>query len=112
MTASRDDRSEPFFLYLLPRIDRKAFRPLFMAAIERLGASGGAEAVDALAYALHQTSWWPPFQDRAHQKAAAEALGRVGTPNALDALRRAAKIGPAGARRAARAELARRGGAS
>jgi HEAT repeats/PBS lyase HEAT-like repeat len=112
MTATRDERSEPLFRYLLPRIDRKAFRPLFMAAIERLGASGGAEAVDALAYALHQNSWWPPFQDRAHQKAAAEALGRVGTPNALDALRRAAKIGPAGARRAARAELARRGGAS
>jgi hypothetical protein len=112
MTATRDERSEPLFRYLLPRIDRKAFRPLFMAAIERLGASGGAEAVDALAYALHQTSWWPPFQDRAHQKAAAEALGRVGTPNALDALRRAAKIGPAGARRAARAELVRLGGAS
>jgi HEAT repeat protein len=112
MTATRDPRSEPLFRYVLPRIDRKAFRPLFMAAIERLGANGGAEAVDALAYALHQNSWWPPFQDRAHQKAAAEALGRVGTPNALDALRRAAKIGPTGARRAARAELARLGGAS
>jgi HEAT repeats len=109
LTATRDERAEPLFRYLLTRIDRRAFRPLFLAAIDRLGANGGADSVEALAQALHQGGWWLSFQDRAHQKAAAEALARIGTPNALDALRRAANIGPGGARRAARAELARLG---
>jgi hypothetical protein len=107
LTAMRDERSSPLFRYLLKRIDRMAFKALYLAAIERLGAAGGTDSVDALAHALMQGSWWPPFQDRRHQPAAAEALRRIGTPNALDALRRAASIGSRTVRKAARSELAR-----
>jgi hypothetical protein len=107
LTALRDDRAGPLFRYLLPRIDRTRFKALCLAAIERLGAVGGNDSVDAVAQVLLDGSWWPPFQDRSHQPAAAQALRRIGTPNALDALRRSASIGPRTARRAARAELAR-----
>jgi HEAT repeat protein len=107
LTALRDERAAPLFRYLLPRIDRLGFKPLYMAAIERLGAIGGNDSVDTLGKVLLDGSWWPPFQDRRHQPAAAEALRRIGTPNALDALRRAASIGPRTARKAARAELSR-----
>ncbi|MGH9331608.1 MAG: HEAT repeat domain-containing protein, partial [Vicinamibacterales bacterium] len=69
LTAMRDDRSAPLFRYLLPRIDRKVFKALYLAAIERLGAIGGTDSVDALAHALLQGGWWPPFQDRTHQPA-------------------------------------------
>ena len=107
LTALRDERAGPLFRYVLPRIDRTGFKALYLAAIERLGAIGGNDSVDALAQVLLDGAWWPPFQDRRHQPAAAEALRRIGTPNALDALRRAASIGPRTARKAARAELAR-----
>jgi hypothetical protein len=107
LTALRDERAGPLFRHLLTRIDRTALRPVYLAAIERLGAVGGPDAVDALAHALTDGGWWPPFQDRRHHAAAADALRRIGSPNAIDALTRAAKIGPRAARRAARAELAR-----
>jgi hypothetical protein len=107
LTALRDERAGPLFRYLLPRIDRTGFKALYMAAIERLGAIGGNDSVEALGQVLLDGSWWPPFQDRRHQPAAAEALRRIGTPSAFDALRRAASIGPRTARKAARAELAR-----
>jgi HEAT repeat protein len=107
LTALRDERAGPLFRYMLPRIDRTAFKALYLAAIDRLGAIGGNDSVDALAQVLLDGSWWPPFQDRRHQPAAAEALRRIGTPSAVDALRRAAAIGPRAARKAARAELAR-----
>jgi HEAT repeat protein len=107
LSALRDPRAGPLFRYLLTRIDRKALQPVYLAAIERLGAVGGPDAVDALAHALNDGGWWPPFQDRRHHAAAADALRRIGSPNAVDALERAAKIGPRAARKAARAELTR-----
>lgn len=109
MTTLKDERAAPLFSYLLPRIDRQKLRPLFIAGIEALGAFGGTEAVDALKYALYQGDIWAPLRTRAHRKAAADALRRIGTEPALDALREAAASGPRGARTAARAELKRTG---
>jgi hypothetical protein len=106
LTSLRDERSGPLFRYLLTRIDRKALRPLYLGAIERLGSVGGPDAVDALARALNDGGWWPPFQDRAHHAAAADALRRIGSPNAIEALRQAASRGSRHARKAARQQLA------
>jgi hypothetical protein len=112
MTTLKDERAAPLFSYLLPRIDRRKLRPLFVAAIEALGAFGGTDAVDALKYAIRQGDLWSPLLTRAHRRAAAEALRRIGTAPALEALNEVAESGPRGARKAARAELKRTGAES
>lgn len=109
LTTLKDERAAPLLSYLLPRIDRHALRPLFVAAIEALGSFGGTDSVNALKYALHEGDFWSPFQTRAHRTAAADALARIGTDGAMQALREASGQGPRGARRAARAALGRRG---
>jgi hypothetical protein len=109
MTTLKDERAAPLFSYLLPRIDRQKLRPLFMAAIEALGAFGGTDAIDALKHALYQGDAFAPFRTRAHRRAAADALRRIGTGPAVEALREAAAGGPWGARSVARAELKRSG---
>jgi hypothetical protein len=109
LTTLKDERAAPLLSYLLPRIDRRAMRPLFMTAIEALGSFGGTDSVDALKYALHEGDFWSPFQTREHRTAAADALARIGSEDATQALREAASGGPLGVRRAARAALGRRG---
>jgi HEAT repeat protein len=86
-------------------MDRGTFPQLYLTAIESLGAFGGAEAVDALKVALHTGNWWTVFANKKFGSAAAHALRRIGTSNAMDALREAAASGAPGARGAARAEL-------
>jgi hypothetical protein len=109
LTTIKDERAAPLLSYLLPKIDRHALRPLFLAAIEALGTFGGTDSVDALKYALHQGDLWSPFQTRAHRLAAADALARIGTDQAMEVLREASEEGSRGVRRAARAALGRRG---
>lgn len=105
LTTMKDERVAPLLTYLLPKIDRQALRPLFMSALETLGSFGGTDAVDALKQALYEGNMWAPFQTRAHRRAAADALRRIGTEPALSVLREAAASGPRGVRSAARAEL-------
>ncbi|HSL21893.1 MAG TPA: HEAT repeat domain-containing protein [Vicinamibacterales bacterium] len=105
LVTLKDERAGPLFSYLLPRIDRHALRPLFLAAIEALGSCGGTEAVEALKHALYEGDTWRPFQTRTHRRAAAEALRRIGSDGAREVLNEAAAHGPRGVCRAARAEL-------
>jgi HEAT repeat protein len=110
LTTIKDERAAPLLSYLLPRIDRHALRPLFLSSIEALGTFGGTDAVDALKHALHQGDLWSPFKTRAHRVAAADALNRIGSDQAMQVLREAADHGPGGVRRAARAAIGKRGG--
>ncbi len=103
----RDQRAAPLFAHLVRHVDRRQFPQLYLASIEALGAFGGAGAVDALGTALQSGIWWNPIATRRYRTAAAHALRRVGTPEALNALREASKTGGLGVRAAARAELAR-----
>ncbi|MGE5813719.1 MAG: HEAT repeat domain-containing protein, partial [Acidobacteriota bacterium] len=105
LVTMKEERAAPLLSYLLPRIDRQALRPLFLAAIDTLGTFGGTEAVDALKAALYEGNMWAPFKTRAHRNAAADALRRIGTEPALSALREAATSGTRGVRAAARAQL-------
>jgi HEAT repeat protein len=68
---------------------------------------GTVEAVAALESTLQQRGWRTPLRNRRVRAAAARALRCIGTTAAVDGLRTAAASGPFGARRAARAELAR-----
>jgi hypothetical protein len=103
----RDQRAAPLFGYVVRHVDRARFPQLFLAAIEALGTFGGADAVGALNGVLHAGRWWEPMTNRKYRVAAAQALRRIGSGPALDALREAARTGGFGVRSAARAELAR-----
>jgi hypothetical protein len=109
LTTLKDERAAPLLSFLLPKIDRHALRPLFMAAIEALGSVGGTEAVESLKHALYQGDVWSPFKTRAHRMAAADSLRRIGSESALQVLRDASGRGPRGVRRAARLALGSRG---
>jgi hypothetical protein len=101
----RDQRAAPLFAYLVRHMNRRQFPQLYEAAIEALGAFGGAESIDALKTALHAGQWWTPISNRKYRGAAAHALGRIGSPEAVDVLRQASISGAPGVRAAARHEL-------
>jgi HEAT repeat protein len=106
LVGVRDRRAAPLFVYLLRTLDRGRHLPVYLAAIDALGAMGETGAVDVLKQALHQSDWWAPGRTRRARGAAAAALRRIGSPAALDVLRSAAKAGSRGVRSAARSELA------
>ena len=101
----RDQRAAPLFGYLVRQMDRRQFPQLYLTAIEALGQFGGADAIGALKSALHAGAWWAPLSNRRYRVAAAHALNRIGTPEALAVLRAASSTGGFGVRRAARTEL-------
>jgi hypothetical protein len=103
----REDRAASFFAYLVRHAEPGRLPALYVKAIEALGAAGDTDAVNALEIALNRGQWWSPFANRRHRRAAAQSLRRIGTPEALDALRDASRSGALGVRAAARAELAR-----
>lgn len=103
----RDSRAAPLFAYLVTHVEPRTLPHLYASAIDALGSFGGAEALEALTFALYGGSWLRPLSTRRHRAAAAQALRRLGTPEALDVLRNASKSGSFGIRGAARAELAR-----
>jgi hypothetical protein len=107
LLAMRDERAAPLFVYLLRRLDRRAHPQVYLAAVEALGNFGGADAVDALTFALHQREWWAPMRTRRLRVAVAAALRKIGTPPAIEALQAASTKGSRGVRSAARGELAR-----
>jgi hypothetical protein len=110
LVTMRDERAAPLFCFLLRRLDRRALYPVYLAAIESLGAFGAPEAIDALKFALYEGDWWAPLRTRRARTAAATSLRRIATPAALDVLRSASTRGTFGVRAAARGELARLSG--
>lgn len=108
LIAIRDRRAVPFFSFLLRRLDPAQLPQVYMAAIEAIGASGasaGAEAVEALQFAFKHGTWWAPLRTRQRRMTIALALRRIGTPEAVDALRTSAAVGTRGVRAAARSQL-------
>ncbi len=109
VVAIRDRRAASCFAFLLRRLDPRAQPAIYAGVIEAIGAIGpaaGTEAVEALQKAFSAAQWWAPIRTRRRRAAVAGALRRIGTPEAIDALRAAAAAGPRGVRLAARAQLA------
>jgi HEAT repeat protein len=104
--ALRDERAGLLFLHILRTVGPRAFPGLYLAAIEGLGTIGGPDAIDALLEVLYRGDLFSPLQTRRTRGAAAHALRRIGTADALDGLRQAASRGSWGVRSAARRELA------
>jgi hypothetical protein len=103
----RDERSAPLLCYLLRHLDRNTQQPVYLAAIEGLGVFGGSDAVGALKHALYEGAWWRPIQTRRIRASVADALRKIGTPAAVEALQEASVAGPRGVRAAAKSALAR-----
>src|SRR5262249_19590013 len=102
----RDDRAIPLFAYILSHVDyRGQLRPVYLRAIESLGALHDPDAVPPLKTALYSGEWWAPRRTAVIRTAAAGALARIGTPCALEALAEAAAAHPRGVRAAARTAL-------
>jgi hypothetical protein len=102
----RDERATPLFAYILRHVDhRGALAPIYLRAIESLGALRDPAGIGPLRETLYKGEWWAPRRTSALRHAAAAALARIGTADALAALENAAAEGSRGIRAAARAHL-------
>jgi HEAT repeats/PBS lyase HEAT-like repeat len=87
----RDERATPLFVYILGHIDHRGpLRPVYLRAMESLGALRDPEAVEPLSTALYRGEWWAPRRTAQLRATAALALARIGTPEALEVLQKAA----------------------
>ena len=105
LTSIRDPKAAPIFGHVVRKLNRQKLPQVYLAAVEALGMFGDADAVDALKTALYRGEWWAPLRTRKERAAAAAALRRIGTPQALEVLRAAATSRNRGTRAAARASL-------
>jgi HEAT repeats len=102
----RDERATPLFAYILGHVDhRGALAPIYLRAIESLGALRDPGAIGPLQTALYKGEWWAPMRTRALRTAAASALARIGTADAEAVLQEAIARGSRGVRSAARGQL-------
>jgi hypothetical protein len=107
LSLVRDERAAPLFAYILRQVDHRGpLGGIYLRAIEALGALKDPESVAALTQALYRGEWWAPRRTATFRTAAASALARIGTPEALAALAEASRSGPRGVRTAARAQRA------
>jgi hypothetical protein len=109
LSTIRDERAAPHFRYLIRHLDRRKHPRLYLSSIEAVGASSGAESVETLKVVLYQGSWTAPLETRRVRSAAASALRRIGSAQALEVLREASQRAPRGVRSAAREALAELG---
>jgi hypothetical protein len=108
----RDERAVPLFIYILEHLDHRGqLGWVYARAIESLGAAKDQRSVPALKTALYRGEWWAPRRTAALRAAAASALARVATPDAIEILEEAAHGRSRSLRVAARANLRGRGSA-
>jgi hypothetical protein len=103
---ARDERAAPLFAYILHHVDhRGSLMPVYLRAIESLGALRDPAGIAPLRDALYKGEWWAPRRTSSLRHAAGAALARIGTPDAFAVLEEAASQGTRGIRSAARAQL-------
>lgn len=104
----RDERATPLLAYILRHVDHRGpLRTIYQRAIESLGALRDREGVEPLREALYRGEWWAPRRTAELRAAAADALARIGSTEALGVLETAAESGSRGVRSVARASLHR-----
>jgi hypothetical protein len=102
----RDERATPLFAYILRQVDhRGVLAPVYLRAIESLGALRDPGGIAPLQEALQKGEWWAPRRTSSLRHAAAAALARIGTADAVAALEEAAAGGSRGIRAVARVHL-------
>jgi len=102
----RDERATPLFGYIVRNIDHRGpLAPVYLRAIESLGVLKDPEGVVPLKEALYKGEWWAPRRSAVLRGAAAAALARIGTSEAIAVLQEAAATGKRGVRNAAKSYL-------
>jgi len=104
LISLRDERAIPLLCYVLRHTTpRGELVSVHAQIIDTLGGlAPHAESTRALREVLYGGTWWAPFRTAALRRAAAAALHRLGSPDALAVLREAAAEGSHGVRKAAR----------
>jgi HEAT repeat protein len=103
----RDEKVAPLLCPLLARSKpRGQLVELHTQIMDALGGLGGhPDSVQALRAALYRGEWWAPTRTAVLRRAAATALRRIGTSDALAVLEEAAQKGTRGVRSAARMQM-------
>jgi hypothetical protein len=107
LSVMRDERATPLFAYILRHLDHRGPTALvYLRSIESLGAQRDPEGIEPLKEVLYNKGeWWAPRRTAQLRSAAAAALGRIGTPEALAVLEEASSTARRGVRHAARAQI-------
>jgi HEAT repeat protein len=100
----KEERAAPLLCYVLTHtVPRGRLIEVHTQVMEALGALGShPESISTLEAALYRGNWWAPTRTATLRRAAALALGRIGSPEARRVLEDAKKKGSRGVRNAAR----------
>jgi hypothetical protein len=100
----KEERAAPLLCYVLNHTaPRGRMIEVHTQIMEALGALGThPDSISTLQAALYRGEWWAPTRTAALRRAAALALGRIGSPEARQVLEEAKKKGSRGVRNAAR----------
>lgn len=107
LMALRDEKAVPLLCYVLNHTaPRGRLLEVHLAIIDSLGSlPARRESIDVLKKTLHRVEWWAPFRAARLRQAAAIALRRVGTPDAVAVLEDASTRGSRSVRNAARSQM-------
>ena len=106
LASQRDERAAPLLMYILDHVHHAgALGWVYVRALDLLGQLRDPQAIPALSAALRRGEWWAPRRTATLRAAAASALARIGTTEAVAALVEASQTGSRGVRRAARTQL-------
>jgi len=108
LVSLRDDKAVPLFSYVITRAEPHGkLVSIHASMIEALGTMRPRpESIRALQQVLLRGNWRAPFRTATLRRAAAAALRRLGTPEALAVLEAAINTGGRGVRKIARAQVA------
>jgi hypothetical protein len=100
----KEERAAPLLCYVLTQtVPRGRLIEVHTQIMDALGALGPhPESISTLQTALYRGEWWAPTRTATLRRAAALALGRIGSPDARQVLEEAQKNGSRGVRNAAR----------
>jgi HEAT repeat protein len=100
----KEERAAPLLCYVLNHTaPRGRLVEVHAQIMEALGALGPQpESIRTLQSALYRGKWWAPTRTATLRRAAALALGRIGSADARQVLEEARKKGSRGVRTAAR----------
>jgi HEAT repeat protein len=103
LISLREVRTVPLLCHILERSKPRGRAETHTQIMEALGALGPhAESIKTLRAALYRGEWWSPSRTAALRRAAALALWRIGSPEALHVIEDAARTGGRRVRSAAR----------
>ena len=105
LISLREEKTAPLLCYVLNHSVPRGRRliEIHTQIIEALGALGShPESIATLKSTLYRGEWWAPSRTAGLRRAAALALGRIGSPEARQVLEDAKRTGSRGVRNAAR----------